>query len=75
MQLGCKVVTQVQITNSARAAKIASVSTLCDAFSRIKSCTRPTGSLNFVVFENFTRAYLHQIAPEIMLLPILITDV
>ena len=31
-----------------------------------------TVSCNFVVFEKFTRAYLHQIALEIMLLPVLI---
>ena len=29
-----------------------------------------TVSCNFVVFEKFTRAYLHQIALEIMLLPV-----
>ena len=30
------------------------------------------GSCNFVVFGKFTRAYKHQIALEIMFLPILI---
>ena len=29
-----------------------------------------TVSCNFVVFEKFTRVYLHQIALEIMLLPV-----
>ena len=28
----------------------------------------PTGSCNFVIFEKFTRVYLHQIALEIVLL-------
>ena len=32
--------------------------------------TRPTGSCNFVVFEKFTRTSFHQIALEVMLLPI-----
>ena len=31
------------------------------------NCTLPTGSCNFVIFEKFTRAYLHQIALEIVL--------
>ena len=33
------------------------------------NCTCPTGSCNFFVFEKYTRAYLHQIALEIMSLP------
>ena len=32
----------------------------------------PVGRVHFVVFEKFTRAYLFQIALEIMWLPILI---
>ena len=34
------------------------------------NCTLPTGSYNFVIFEKFTRAYLHQIALEIVLEPV-----
>ena len=34
------------------------------------NCTLPTGSYNFVTFEKFTRAYLHQIALEIVLEPV-----
>ena len=48
-------------------------------FQRARACFQnvvcldfSTGSCNFVVFEKFTRAYLHQTALEIMLLPILI---
>ena len=33
------------------------------------NCTCPTGSCSFVVFEKYTRAYLHQIALKIMSLP------
>ena len=56
----CKVVTQVQITNSVHtfAIKISSVLTFCDAskkihvnFSKIINCTCPIGLCNFVVFE------------------------
>ena len=38
---------------------------------QITNSTRLTGSCNCVVFEKFTRAYWHQIALEIILLPIL----
>ena len=36
-------------------------------FLKTTTCTLPMGSCNFVIFEKFTRAYLHQIALEIML--------
>ena len=79
-------VTQAQSCNTnanykkcAHAFKITSLSTFCDVFL----CTLLTSNnmillqfgvktlLNFSVFEKFTRAYLHQIALEIMWLPIL----
>ena len=33
-------------------------------------CIHPTGSCDFVAFKKFTRAYWHQIALEIMFLPV-----
>ena len=35
-------------------------------FSKTTNCTRPTGSCNFVTVKKFTRAYIFQIALEIM---------
>ena len=40
-------------------------------FSKTTNCTCPTSLCNFVVFEKLTYAYWHQIALEMMLLPIL----
>ena len=37
-------------------------------------CACPTGSCNFVVFKKYIRAYLHQIALEVMSLPKLNED-
>ena len=37
----------------------------------IKILRPPMGSCSFVVFEKFTCANLHKIAPDIMLLPLL----
>ena len=41
-------------------------------FQRSTKVHEPVGRVHFVVFEKFTRAYLFQIALEIMWLPILI---
>ena len=40
-------------------------------FSKTTNCTCPMSLCNFVVFEKLTYAYWHQIALEMMLLPIL----
>ena len=40
-------------------------------FSKTTNCTCPMSLCNFIVFEKLTYAYWHQIALEMMLLPIL----
>ena len=42
------------------------INKLLQIFSKTPNCTRPTGSCNFVSLKKITRAYIFQIALEIM---------